>query len=395
MSRERKTPRRRFKEFQNAGAWEQRTFDDIADYKKGPFGSALKKDIFVPKGETTVKIYEQQNAINKDWSLERYFITKEYANKLSAFKVKGGDIIVSCAGTIGEIYELPIDAEPGIINQALMRIRVDENIVNKKMFTILFSNMIDNFTQVHSNGSAIKNIPPFSDLKPMKVLVPLYKEQKKIGEYLSNIDCVITLNQRKLEKLKALKKAYLTQMFPSEGESKPKLRFAGFKDEWEKRKLSEFTSYNSSSLTVNNAKEIGLYKLYDANGIIGYTNIEAQTDDYITIIKDGAGVGRVRVLPKNTAFIGTMGAIIPLKCDIYFLYNILSNTNFNKHISGGTIPHIYFSEYGNKKYYIPNIKEQQNIGVFFEKLDKLITLHQRKLEKLQNLKKAYLNEMFV
>lgn len=178
-------------------SWEQRKFGDLADYKKGPFGSALKKDIFVPKSDTTVKVYEQQNAINKDWHLERYFITEKYANKLSGFRVEGGDIIVSCAGTIGETYELPMDAEPGIINQALMKIKVKESIVNKKMFNILFTNMIDDFTRVHSNGSAIKNIPPFSDLKPMEVFVPEIDEQNKISFYFSNLDRLITLHQRK------------------------------------------------------------------------------------------------------------------------------------------------------------------------------------------------------
>lgn len=169
----------------------------MADYKKGPFGSALKKSIFVPKDDSTVKVYEQQNAINKDWKLERYFITKEYAEKLKGFKVSAGDIIVSCAGTIGEIYELPMDAESGIINQALMRIRVHEDRINKKMFIILFTNMIDEFTRVHSNGSAIKNIPPFSDLKPMKVLVPTFDEQNKIAHYFYELDNLITLHQCK------------------------------------------------------------------------------------------------------------------------------------------------------------------------------------------------------
>lgn len=106
----------------------------MAEYKKGPFGSALKKDMFVPRGKYTVKVYEQQNAINKNWQIERYFITKTYANKLSGFETHGGDIIVSCAGTIGEIYELPYNCEQGIINQALMRVRVDENVVDKKFF---------------------------------------------------------------------------------------------------------------------------------------------------------------------------------------------------------------------------------------------------------------------
>ncbi len=193
--------------------WEQRKFGDLADYKKGPFGSALKKDIFVPKDKTTIKVYEQQNAINKDWSLERYFITKEYAQKLSAFKVEGGDIIVSCAGTIGETYEIPIDAEPGIINQALMKIKVKELIISKKMFIILFTNMIDDFTRVHSNGSAIKNIPPFSDLKSMEVLVPCREEQEKISSYVINLDHLITLHQQKCDELQNIKKFMLQNMF--------------------------------------------------------------------------------------------------------------------------------------------------------------------------------------
>ena len=213
-----KVPKIRFAGF--TGDWEQRKFDDLADYKKGPFGSALKKDMFVPKSDMTVKVYEQQNAINKDWHLERYFITEEYANKLSGFRVEGGDIIVSCAGTIGETYEIPLDAEPGIINQALMRIKVKESIVNKKMFNILFTNMIDDFTRVHSNGSAIKNIPPFSDLKPMVVFVPKMDEQNKISSYFSNLDHLITLHQQKCAALKEFKKYMLQNMFPQKGENK-------------------------------------------------------------------------------------------------------------------------------------------------------------------------------
>lgn len=213
-----KVPKIRFAGF--TGDWEQRKFDDLADYKKGPFGSALKKDMFVPKSDMTVKVYEQQNAINKDWHLERYFITEEYANKLSGFRVEGGDIIVSCAGTIGETYEIPLNAEPGIINQALMRIKVKESIVNKKMFNILFTNMIDDFTRVHSNGSAIKNIPPFSDLKPMVVFVPKMDEQNKISSYFSNLDHLITLHQQKCAALKEFKKYMLQNMFPQKGENK-------------------------------------------------------------------------------------------------------------------------------------------------------------------------------
>ena len=190
-----KIPEIRFKGFTED--WEQRKFDEMADYKKGPFGSALKKDIFVPKSKDTVKVYEQQNAINKNWKLERYFITKDYANQLKSFETHAGDIIISCAGTIGEIYELPSNSEAGIINQALMRVRVNEKIVSKDLYKIIFSNMIDDFSKEHSNGSAMKNIPPFSDLKPMIALIPNNNEQIRISIFMNEIDNLITLHQRK------------------------------------------------------------------------------------------------------------------------------------------------------------------------------------------------------
>ena len=141
-------------------------------------------------------MYEQQNAINKNSKLERYFITKEYFKKLEAFECHAGDIIVSCAGTIGEIYILPPFSEPGVINQALMRVRVNEEIVNKELFVYLFSLMIDISAKANSNGSAMKNIPPFSVLKPTKVFIPNIKEQTKLVEYLLNLDNLITLHQR-------------------------------------------------------------------------------------------------------------------------------------------------------------------------------------------------------
>ena len=192
----------RFKEF--IRKWDKKTFDDLAYYKKGPFGSALTKSIFVHKSNTTVKVYEQQNAINKNWKLERYFITKDYYNKMKSFTIRGGDIIVSCAGTIGEIYELPQEAETGIINQALMKIEVQKTI-NKEIFKVLFSNMISSFSQRYSNGSAIKNIPPFADLKSYVVYLPCKEEQDKIASFLSLIDKRINTQNKIIEDLELFK----------------------------------------------------------------------------------------------------------------------------------------------------------------------------------------------
>lgn len=129
--------------------------------------------------------------------MERYFITKEYANELKAFETHGGDILVSCAGTIGEMYELPDNSEVGVINQALMRVRVNEKIISKELYKLLFTNMIDDFSKEHSNGSAMKNIPPFADLKAMNVMLPTLDEQERIGAYFNKLDHLITLHQRK------------------------------------------------------------------------------------------------------------------------------------------------------------------------------------------------------
>ena len=226
----------------------------MADYKKGPFGSALKKDIFVPKSDNSVKVYEQQNAINKNWKLERYFIPKEYATELKAFETHSGDILVSCAGTIGEMYELPSDSEDGVINQALMRVRVNDKVVSKKIYQLLFSNMINDFSREHSNGSAMKNIPPFADLKSMNVVIPSLEEQALIAKCFQRFDNLITLHQRKLEKLMNVKKSMLEKMFPKQGSTVPEIRFNGFTQAWEQREFSEMFDCTISNNTFSRSE---------------------------------------------------------------------------------------------------------------------------------------------
>ena len=181
---------------------------------------------------------------------------------------------------------------------------------------------------------------------------------------------------------------------PSKLAQIPQIRFAGFTDPWERRKLSEICQYRSSSLTAKDISDDGNYDLYDANSIIGKTNKEYMKTDYITIIKDGAGVGRTRLLPKNSMFLGTMGALTSQNSDLNFLYQLITNANLSKEYSGSTIPHIYFKNYGENKYYISSLQEQQKIGELFANLDNLITLHQRKCDTLKKVKKSMLQKMF-
>ena len=146
---------------------------------------------------------------------------------------------------------------------------------------------------------------------------------------------------------------------------------------WEQRKLNEVSSYEASNLTAQDNNLNGHYDLYDANELIGKTDKSYIKKDYISIIKDGAGVGRIRKLPQNTAILGTMGAIKPENCNYKFLYTLLEKADLGHSFSGSTIPHIYFKDYGENSYLIPDKKEQEQIGKLFDNLDSLIVLHQR------------------
>ena len=247
-------PNLRFPEFQ--GEWEKCTFDKIAQYKKGPFGSALKKDIFVPQSKDTIKVYEQQNAIKKDWTLSRYYITKGYFNShMKQFVAKAGDLIVSCAGTIGEIYELPQDAEEGVFNQALMRVQVNDEAVNKEIFITVFSSMIDKFSKIYSNGSAIKNIPPFADLKKTQVFLPCKEEQKKIAKLLALLDERIATQNKIIDKLQSLIKGIMVEL-QKQGVNK---------GTWKKVFLSDV-------LTERNERNTNLFQVFSVSVSQGVVN---------------------------------------------------------------------------------------------------------------------------
>ena len=166
--------------FEVPSSWALIRLNDIGIYKKGPFGSSLTKSMFVPKGTDTVKVYEQKNAIQKDHTLGTYYITRQYyESKMKSFTVEPGDILVSCAGTIGETYVLPEQIEFGIINQALMRMTIYAPI-DLDYFLLYFDYVLKQTAKESSKGSAIKNIPPFEIFKKLILPLPPLDEQKRI-----------------------------------------------------------------------------------------------------------------------------------------------------------------------------------------------------------------------
>lgn len=192
--------------------WKVMRMQDIADYKKGPFGSAITTDMFIEKDSNTYKVYEQKNAIQSDATLGWYYLSYEDYRGLKDFTVSPGDIIVSCAGTIGKCYILPDGIEPGIINQALMRVKIKEQFDNY-YFIYLFDVALEYMNEKYSNGSAMKNIPPFSVLKKQCIPVPPIDEQKIIVNRLdsecSHIEKLITGKDKELKLAQSYKQSLI------------------------------------------------------------------------------------------------------------------------------------------------------------------------------------------
>ena len=181
--------------FEVPESWVWCKLDDLAFYKKGPFGSSLTKAMFVPKGKDTYKVYEQKNAIQKDHKLGSYYISTEKYCSLSGFAVHPNDIIVSCAGTIGETYVLPQNIQEGIINQALMLIRLYNREI-EGFYLLYFDFILKQEAYKESKGTAIKNIPPFDVLKNFFIPIPPKEEQKRImsevDKWMSFVDYIDT-----------------------------------------------------------------------------------------------------------------------------------------------------------------------------------------------------------
>jgi type I restriction enzyme S subunit len=181
--------------FEIPKSWEIVRLNEIGIYRKGPFGSSLTKSMFVPKSKNAIKVYEQKNAIQRDALLGEYYIAREYFEaKMRGFEVYPGDIIVSCAGTIGETYVLPVGIEQGIINQALMRMKIT-SIINADYFLLYFDYVLKRSAQERSKGSAIKNIPPFEIFKRLILPLPPLAEQARIVKKIEELESL----RRKLQ----------------------------------------------------------------------------------------------------------------------------------------------------------------------------------------------------
>ncbi|WP_413517776.1 restriction endonuclease subunit S [Carnobacterium maltaromaticum] len=322
-------------------------------------------------------------------------------NEIERYRVCKGDLFFTrTSETIKEIgYPSVMMDEPEdtVFSGFILRCRAEtfdplENEFKKYVF------FTENFRQEMTKKSSMttRALTSGTSLKEMYFKFPKNKEeQKKIGKFMSSIDETITLHQHQLNILKQTKQGFLQKMFPKEGESVPELRFPGFTDDWELRKLGEVYKFQYGQLN-NNPDNGGKYPIYGANGIIGGYD-KYNSENAIVIGHMGAYAGHV-LWAEGKHFVtynGTMGIADNRFINSSFGYYLIINVNIPKLTAGSGQPFVSYSDLNGIKILIPSIHEQKVIGAFFNNFDKTIAFHQRELDLLKETKKGFLQKLLV
>ena len=255
----------------------------------------------------------------------------------------------------------------------------------------------------------------FWNLQKMKVRAPSFDEQKEIAAYFEDLDHLITLHQRKFEKLTNVKKSMLEKMFPRNGSCYPEIRFKGFTDPWEQRKFSEITFLSGEKNRENLPLES--YSITNESGFVpqdekfenGGTMREADKRMYYIVSPNSFAYNPARINVGSIGYQNTeKNVIVSSLYEIFktsddvddrLLWHWFKSPDFQKLIwqlqEGGVRLYFYYDKLCMGEVSLPSLEEQRKIGKFFDTLDNLITLHQRELEKLQSVKKSLLEKMFV
>ena len=402
MTEQAKVPAIRFAGFTDP--WEQRKLGDVTDSFSGgtPDGShASYYGGSIP--------FIRSAEINSDKT--ELFLTEKGLDNSSAKIVERGTVLYALYGaTSGEVG---IAAIKGAINQAILAL--SPHTGNDPLFLASWlrrekARIVDTYLQ-GGQGNLSGSI-----VKELSFALPQQKEQQVIGSFFSHLDNLITLHQRKYDKLVILKKSMLEKMFPKDGESVPEIRFAGFTDPWEQRQLGELvttTIGGGTPSTSNPAYWDGEIPWIQSSNVLEDTLFDVDIPKAITqkgleesaaqIVPENSiavvthvGVGKLIYLPFQYSTSQDFISLCGLKGDArYTCYALWKRLQEDLHIvQGSAIKGITKEDLLEKNLPMPSVEEQAQIGVLFSQLDNLITLHQRKLELLQNIKKSLLDKMF-
>ena len=410
MTQNFKAPKLRFPGFTDD--WEQRKLGELMDITSV---KRIHQSDWTDFGVRFLRARDIVAGYKKEEISEPLFISEEKYNEYTAIsgKVKIGDLLVTGVGTIGVPMLINSD-KPLYFKDGNIIWFKNENTVDGKFLYFSFVNeSIQKFIK-ESAGTGTVGTYTIDSGKKTPIYLPLQKdEQKKIGQFFSNLDNLITLHQRKFETLKKLKKGFLQKMFPKNGESVPEIRFPGFTDAWEQRKLGDIYQRNterntnlidySKTISVatmsfkdegNGASEDSLssYKVLRIGDIAfeGHTNKQFRFGRFVV---NDIGIG---IMSPRFSTLRPIGDLPVNFWKQYIHYEpIMRKVLVNATKAGTMMNELVIPEFLNQTILIPQNDEQKKIGDYFSKLDNLITLHQRKLDILKKLKQGMLQQMFI
>ncbi|KAB6777266.1 restriction endonuclease subunit S [Bifidobacterium longum] len=402
MTEQAKVPAIRFAGFTDP--WEQRKLENLASFGGGHTPSMADASNYVDGKILWVTSQDvKQHYIENTTTM----ISEKGAATLTLYP-SDSIVIVARSGILRHTIPVAKLRKPATVNQDIKVIQTVDSCDSSWLLQYFIASNKTLLREYGKTGTTVESID-FAKMKSTALMVPYIEEQQAIGSFFSRLDNLITLHQRKYDKLVIFKKSMLEKMFPKDGESVPEIRFAGFTDPWEQRKLGEIVSIGAGAppsafsagnflyVKVDDLNESSHFQFDSAQRVDANTAVKPIRKGSIIFAKRGAAIlgNKVRVLGK-TAYIDTnMMALEPRGVDADFLWLFINQTGLYRIADTSTIPQINNKHIEPYPVDIPNMAEQQAIGTFFSRLDDLITLHQRKLELLQDIKKSLLDKMFV
>ena len=411
----------RFKGYQDD--WEQRKLGATNTFfTDGNYGEAYPKSSDMTDSGSGIPFLTGGNLKDGKLSLDgASYITPEKHSKLTSGHLLEDDIVIAVRGSLGALGYVNTDNSGWNINSQLAILRTDKSeLYGKFLIQYLLSWTGQNELLKRQTGSALKQLP-IGAIKDVEVPITSIAEQGKIGEYFADLDNLITLHQRKCDETKRLKKYMLQKMFPQNGEKVPEIRFSGFTDDWEQRKLGEHCEmYNGDrSSKYPNAQDMvaegipfinagdlenGRVNLTECNKISRekYDDLggaKLQLGDIVYCLRGTLGKNAYIDNFTEGTVASSLVAIRPKNIDGRFMFHVLnSDIEYRQrmvHDEGAAQPNLSAKSVSEFIMPVPHIGEQKKISAYFDNLDHLITLHQRELENLQNIKKFMLEKMFV
>lgn len=402
-------PKIRFKGYEDD--WEQRKLDNVAEFSKG---RGYSKGDLIELGTPIIlygRLYTNYETSISD--VDTYVEAKD-----GSVYSRGGEVIVPASGESAEdIARAATVDKSGILLGGDLNVVMPNEDINSGFLAISISNgNPQRELAKRAQGKSVVHIHN-EEIRNLRVPFPIKVEQNKIVEYFFNLDHLITLHQRKCEETKSLKKYMLQKMFPENGKCVPKIRFSGFSDAWEQRKLSEITIETYGGGTPKTANE-EFWKgdipwiqssdlveecLFDvkprksiSQEAVSKSATKLVPQNSIAIVTR-VGVGKLAFMPFSYATSQDFLSISELKTapefTVYALYRMMQLVS--NEVQGTSIKGITKNELLAKKMLIPSRNEQKKIGTYLHIIDRLITLHQHKCDELQKLKKFMLQNMFV